>query len=242
MLTVGTSYEKYAAQEQLYLELRKKEGRIYSDTEVKQLPDVPKGHPLANEWKVRKHSAKKLVNALKTKNRPLKILEIGCGNGWLCHQLSCIPHSDITGVDVNKPELEQADRLFGSIPNIRFVCGDIFEDGLLEKDYSVIVFASSIQYFENITTTIERALSLLSNKGEIHIIDTPFYTSVQNALAARQRSERYFSQCGTIDMARYYHHYTYADLLNFNHTVIKPTLAEHLLRLSRFPKILIKNV
>ena len=74
--------------EQLYVDLRSNEQRIYSDEEVAWLPDVDEDHVHKKEWQIRKVSAEKLVQYLKHKKRPLKILEVGCGNGWLSCQLS----------------------------------------------------------------------------------------------------------------------------------------------------------
>ena len=67
--------------EQQYLAVRKRENRIYSDSEVSCLPEIFSSHDYSEEWKVRKRSAKRLITHLEKKNRPLTILEIGCGNG-----------------------------------------------------------------------------------------------------------------------------------------------------------------
>jgi hypothetical protein len=39
----------------IYLSLRKKENRLYSDEVVKHLPDVPANHKSKHEWTVAKH-------------------------------------------------------------------------------------------------------------------------------------------------------------------------------------------
>ena len=69
--------------ETLYLQLREKEGRVYPDEHVALLPDVSTTHPHYKEWLVRQESSQKLLRWLKKKKKPLDILEIGCGNGWL---------------------------------------------------------------------------------------------------------------------------------------------------------------
>src|SRR5256885_16517519 len=97
--------------EESYIALRRKENRIYSDKEVAQLPDIDIQHQHFKEWMIRKASAKKLINFFKKKKQPLKILEIGCGNGWLSNQLSGIENSDVTGLDINMEELQQAGRV-----------------------------------------------------------------------------------------------------------------------------------
>ena len=67
----------------MYLASRKKENRIYSDEQVVQLPFIEPTHIHYHEWQVRKRSALRLIHYLEKKNKPLSILEIGCGNGWL---------------------------------------------------------------------------------------------------------------------------------------------------------------
>ncbi|HWY99421.1 MAG TPA: class I SAM-dependent methyltransferase [Bacteroidia bacterium] len=239
MLKIASNPSKYSTQEQVYTTLRKKEGRLYNDTEVKELPYVPKNHPLAAEWKVRKYTAQKLVKYLSAKQKTIRILEIGCGNGWLCHQLSFVPGSTITGLDVNMYEMEQADRVFQSVLNINFIYGDIFEDILPEKTFDIIVFAASIQYFSGINEILDRVMPLLSASGEIHIIDSPFYNSDKEASEAKERSAIYFDKQGAADMAQYYNHHLYSSLKKYKHTITKFTLMEKLLKKSYFPWVII---
>ncbi|HET7898410.1 MAG TPA: class I SAM-dependent methyltransferase, partial [Flavisolibacter sp.] len=129
--------------EERYLALRRREGRLYSNEEVALLPNIRATHPLKKEWAVRRKSCQRLVRFLKQKKRPLCILEVGCGNGWLCHQLSKIPSSSVTGIDVNETELDQARRVF---PSLRFIHADL-NIATIQEQFDVIVFAASFQYF-----------------------------------------------------------------------------------------------
>ncbi|HET6768518.1 MAG TPA: hypothetical protein VFH08_14000, partial [Chitinophagaceae bacterium] len=70
------------------MQLRKKEQRLYTDGEVRNLPQVPVTHLHFKEWLVRKRSCDRLIKYLDKKNKRLHILEIGCGNGWLSAQLA----------------------------------------------------------------------------------------------------------------------------------------------------------
>ena len=88
----------------LYLRVREKEGRLYSNDVVAQLPFVSDGHPLANEWRARSTSASRLTRCLSRQAKPLAILELGCGNGWLSNLLSKSGHR-VIGVDQNLYEL-----------------------------------------------------------------------------------------------------------------------------------------
>ena len=74
--------------EENYLAARDREKRLYSDEELLQLPSIAEQHPHYREWKLRKESADRLKKYLSALDRPLKILELGSGNGWLSHFLA----------------------------------------------------------------------------------------------------------------------------------------------------------
>ena len=71
------------------------------------------------------------MNYLLNKKQPLKILEAGCGNGWLCHRLAEIPGAQVIGTDTNFTEIQQAARVFADVSNLHFIYspidGDTFE-------------------------------------------------------------------------------------------------------------------
>jgi hypothetical protein len=67
--------------EKLYITLREKENRLYTDDQVKQLPLIPSSHVHSAEWVIRKRSTARLLNYLRKRRIQLSILEAGCGNG-----------------------------------------------------------------------------------------------------------------------------------------------------------------
>lgn len=201
--------------ERAYLDVRQKERRIYTDDEVAVLPQVPTRHPHHSEWQIRKRSADGLITHLSVKHRALRILEVGCGNGWLSSKLANVPDAVVTGTDINTHELEQANRVFGHRANLAFGYGDIRSLEPAEK-FDVIVFAASIQYFGSFENAIEAASRLLATNGEIHITDTVFYAK-SDVCAARQRSEDYYKQMGATGMETMYFHHTLDDVKQYRH-------------------------
>jgi 2-polyprenyl-3-methyl-5-hydroxy-6-metoxy-1,4-benzoquinol methylase len=191
--------------EEQYLALRRKERRLYTDEEVKLLPEINPSHPHYMEWLVRKSSGQKLVDYLATKKKKLDILDVGCGNGWLSAKLSKIRNSTVTGVDINKAELNQAKRVFDNIKNLNFFLDEIINVNIHNEKFDVIIFAASIQYFASLDDILPAALELLAPAGEIHILDSHFYKSSE-LLAARQRSAAYFLSAGFPEMNAYYFH------------------------------------
>ena len=204
--------------ETIYIQLRQKESRIYSDEEVAQLPSISSKHIHYKEWKLRKASSQKLVDHLKKKKKPLDILEIGCGNGWLSRRLSTIPGSRVIGTDINFSEIQQAASVFQNIPNLHFMYTYVEPGVFKEKKFDTIIFAASIQYFESLTETISNILKLLKSGGEIHIIDSPFY-SLADLRAARLRTNHYYESVGFPEMADCYFHHCYNDLGSYNYSI-----------------------
>lgn len=208
-----TSFEKK------YLACRSSEHRIYTDEEVLSLPECPAHHPHAAEWAIRKHSAGKLIRLLADRHRPLRILEVGCGNGWLSHRLSIITGSRVTGIDINFTELQQAARIFSHCHNLSFIYGDINAGILGNQLYDVIVFAASIQYFSRPEHTLHICMQHLDRSGELHIVDSNFYASEAQAQKARERSVAYYQAIGCPGMTAHYFHHSLAALSAFRYQV-----------------------
>ena len=217
--TAGTMVKPVISDfEATYIALRRKENRIYSNEQVRGLPGIEPSHPHCNEWLARKQSSRKLVGYLRKKNMPLKILEVGCGNGWLSSRLAEIPNSRVIGLDVNRVEVQQAEETF-DMENLRFVHDEINNDRLPRKIFDIIVFAASIQYFKNLDEAVSIATSFLNTRGEIHILDTPFYDGgeVRNAAI---RSQQYYASMGFPQMAGYYFHHQWKELKNYHYKLL----------------------
>ena len=204
---------------QLYLLLRKKEGRIYSDKEVADLPEIDKEHIHYNEWQVRKDTSSRLIKYLVRKQKALEILEIGCGNGWLSAKLSMIPLSQVTGIDINREELNQAKRVFSKIENLEFFNCSLQDEMFSDRKFDLIVFAASVQYFSSLKKMLNEALKRLKSGGEIHIIDSHLYKQNEKS-AALFRSHEYYKSIGFPEMSDQYFHHSLEDLKLFNHDIL----------------------
>src|SRR5437763_3854777 len=67
--------------EKSYIDLRKRENRVYSDQVVQHLPEFDGSDALKKEWAIRKITLKKLLTYFDKRKCKLLILELGCGNG-----------------------------------------------------------------------------------------------------------------------------------------------------------------
>ena len=128
--------------EEQYIMVRQKENRLYTDEQVRWLPEIEPSHPHYKEWQIRRNSCKNLVQHLSSKKKELNILEVGCGNGWLCSQLSRIPGSNVAGIDINKTELGQAKRVFENIENLEFFNCEIMDELIRNEKFDAIDICS----------------------------------------------------------------------------------------------------
>jgi ubiquinone/menaquinone biosynthesis C-methylase UbiE len=204
--------------EEKYISLRKKENRLYTDEQLRWLPEIEDSHPHYKEWEARKSSCNKLIQHLSNKRIELNILDVGCGNGWLCHHLSKIPGSNVAGIDINKTELNQAKRVFDHIENVEFLFGGIDNERTRNEKFDAIIFAASIQYFPSLDNIIPAALQLLLPEGEIHILDSHFYKSSELEIA-RKRSFDYYHSLQFAEMTEYYFHHCVDELNPYNHKI-----------------------
>jgi SAM-dependent methyltransferase len=148
---------------------------LYTDREVAMLPGLSKTHPRYREWTGRITSASRLIRYLAKNKKAAHILEIGCGNGWLSHQLSSVPGSRVVGLDPNLNELRQAARVFRHQSNLKFIYGDFYSDILQDLSFDIIVMAATVHHFPSLPLIIGDVLPHLRARGELHLLDSCLY-------------------------------------------------------------------
>lgn len=199
--------------ENLYLAVREKEGRVWPDEQARLLPHPPAGNVYEKEWCMRRDTYcryRKYLNKRYGKI-PVNILDVGCGNGWMASLLASSGAGEVWGLDLNLQELEQAERIFAQ-PNLRLVYADVFTADLPKAYFHQITLAASVQYFPNSTQLLSKLMGLLRPGGDIHILDSPFYTDGAAIEAARERSKMYFEKMGFPEMTLRYHHHLRSDI------------------------------
>jgi len=202
--------------EKAYLKVRAQEKRLLDDMQVAQLPVTDVDNLHYREWKMRQHSTNLVLEHIK--QSPLTgldwFLDIGCGNGWFSGLLAKETAANVLAIDINKVELEQAQRVFQQ-PNLYFAYLDLLANPPKNKQFSMIFLNSCFQYFENPKALLDLCLSLLIQGGEIHIIDSPFYAP-DEVLAAKVRSDDYYQGLGVGEVGQFYHHQSLALLEGYN--------------------------
>ncbi len=216
MVKEGVKYwediESNQEKESVYLKTRDKESRLLDDELVSSLPNLPDGQVNSEEWKSRKKSVQRLTALLKS-DKPLRVLDVGCGNGWMTKEvIQAVPDAKVFGVDLNQKELEQAVRITNGL-NAEFHYMDLLKNCPFEEEYfDIILFNASIQYFDNLDKLFEKCKVLLQLTGRIIINDSPIYGSAEDSKSASNRSKLYYARLGVDVMSDYYFHHTRSDL------------------------------
>ena len=232
--------------ESIYIEVREKEKRVYSDEEVKHLPNTSNSNPHKEEWNLRKRPMQRFTNYLQKFSSKINLLDIGCGNGWFSANIARINSNNVYALDVNAIELEQAARVF-NFDGLYFIYGNIFDNIFEDLSFDIITLNSSIQYFDDLEKIINRLFYFLIDDGEIHIMDSPIY-NLNELVGAKERTARYFISIGLPEMAKHYNHHTFNALKDFNYkTLYNPNAFQNNIKKifgfkdSPFPWIIIKK-
>jgi ubiquinone/menaquinone biosynthesis C-methylase UbiE len=205
--------------EELYLRARSKEQRVLSDEMVKLLPYIKREQSVHyKEWKARAHTFERLRNYFGAVNSPKKLMDLGCGNGWLAAGLAQNECLEVCAVDINDEELKQGARVFHR-HNLGFYYGNINEEIFSAATFDFIILNACAQYFENLNGLVQRLFYFLKKGGEIHILDTPFYTE-KEASHAKRRTAQYYQSIGFPEMATFYFHHVLEELAPFDYEIL----------------------
>jgi SAM-dependent methyltransferase len=180
--------DRFAAQ---YRIVRQHDGhRPAAADYYRMLPAVPRDHPQADEWRVRRQSYAHLQqHALPAVwLGPARVLDIGAGCGWLAHRLAAFDYrvvavdrldddADGLGVCRHYPvafPAVQAD--FDALP---------FEP----QQFDAAIFTGSLHYSPDPAATLAEARRMLSPGGVVAVMDSPMFEREADgeAMVADQR-------------------------------------------------------
>ncbi len=96
---------------------------------------------------------------------PAKILELGCGAGWLSRWLA-IGKYNVTGVDISKEAIELANHLKNkeALNNLQYINSD-YETLSLNEEYDIAIFFSSLHHASDEKQAIKKAYEALKKGG-----------------------------------------------------------------------------
>ncbi|HEX6631967.1 MAG TPA: class I SAM-dependent methyltransferase, partial [Gemmatimonadaceae bacterium] len=181
-----------------YGEHRATEGRAHRDRELLALPYLTAG-PLADQWAVRARSFDAFVRrvlrpAARGVARPLRVLDVGAGNGWLGYRAALLGHEAVA-LDVRDDDV---DGLGAGAPYVRAVPGRLHRvvasfDALPVPagSFDVVVFNASLHYALALAAVLGEARRAVRPGGRLVVLDSPFYARERAGLAmvAEKRRE-----------------------------------------------------
>lgn len=127
-----------------------------------------------------------VLGLLPKKERPLRILDAGCGNGFLASAMSKRGH-EVIGIDISAEGVQLAR---SSYPDLRFECRSVLED--LSNlapigGFDAIVSTEVIEHLYSPEQFLEGVYRNLG-PGGVAVLTTPYYGYVKNLAIALTNS------------------------------------------------------
>ena len=172
-----------------YARYRAEEGRGYAATRLLQLPYLTDG-PHASQWAIRARTfeafmSKVLRPAAARMHRPLEVLDLGAGNGWLSYRVALEGHRAFA-LDIRN---DSVDGLGASAPFRRLapamecLVAPFDATPLSSGSVDIALFNASLHYATDLRAVVREASRVTRPGGQIAILDTPFYAREADGLA-----------------------------------------------------------
>jgi SAM-dependent methyltransferase len=176
-----THYETFIRE---YESIRSAEGRGSPDpTSYLALPYHDLSGRLSAQWNIRARTydcLKRRVLAvhLQSTPKPLRILDLGAGNGWLSYRLALARHAP-TAVDLLTnisdglgAAAHYAPHLRSMFPRVQAALDSLpFPSG----EFDIAIYNASFHYAQDYRKTLAEALRCVRPGGSVVIADTPWY-------------------------------------------------------------------
>lgn len=177
---------------------RASEGRALDEADLLTLPYLMRG-PQAKQWAVRARTfdvfARDVLTPLaRERGRPLHVLDLGAGSGWLSWRAALAGH-DAVAVDLRDDDV---DGLGAAAPYLRDhsarmarIAGSFDSVPIRDASMDIVVFNASLHYATDLAATLAEARRVARNGSRIVILDSPFYAHESDGdamVAEKQRN------------------------------------------------------
>jgi SAM-dependent methyltransferase len=184
-----------------YEAVRKAEGRGSEDAAFYlKLPFQDLTQRNSWQWAIRaqtyKHLSRRILPVIHANtDRPLTILDLGAGNGWLSHRLANEGHKPIA-IDLQTNAFDglgAAIHYRHSLPAL-FPCFQAELDSLPFGDgqFDCAIFNASFHYSENYDRTLAEAIRCVREGGTVVIADSPMYSREESGRQMLQERRQTF--------------------------------------------------
>lgn len=189
-----TALENFA---RAYAKHRAEEGRGYSGDALLELPYAMTG-PLAWQWAVRARTFEAFMSRVvrpvaAALGRPLSVLDLGAGNGWLSYRVALEGHRALA-LDIRDDTVDglgAAACFLRDVPG-RIACITASFDAipLASASADIAVFNASLHYATDLGAVLAEAGRVTRPGGRIVILDSPFYRRETDGLAMVAEKKR----------------------------------------------------
>lgn len=167
--------------------------------------DLPDG-PIGKQWPRRAATwrcfERKILAPLeKAADRPLEVLDLGAGVGWLSYRLALRGHRPVAvdlrddPVDGLRAARHYRAKLDSPFPAIQAEMDNV---PLADGQFDLVLYSASFHYAVDYRETLQEARRLLGWGGRVAILDTPIYQHFQQGeQMVEERQARSQKLCGT---------------------------------------------
>ncbi len=181
---------------------RAAEGRGYSGEELLGLPYVTQGR-WAKQWSVRARSfdafvARVVVPLRRAAGRPLQVLDLGAGNGWLSYRLA-LAGDECTAIDIRDDDIDGLGAAAALQRHAPFACVPASFDALPVADgvADLAIFNAALHYATDLAATLREAARAVRSGGRLVILDSPFYArAIDGAAMVAEKHAQSVSRFG----------------------------------------------
>ncbi|MCB8945195.1 MAG: class I SAM-dependent methyltransferase [Ardenticatenaceae bacterium] len=145
------------------------------------LPQVPADDPFAAIWHIRARSFQALT-AQVLGEPPLRILDLGAGNGWLSHRLAQLGH-EVAAVDVLTNGVDGLGAMRHYEVAFTAVQAEFDHLPFAPHQADLVIFNGSFHYTADYEQTLVMVKRVLRANGRMVIMDSPIY---HNAASGQQ--------------------------------------------------------
>lgn len=154
-----------------------------------------------SDWKIRSKSFRALIRTVvkpfeKEVKRPLKILDLGAGNGWLSYRLACRGHQT-AALDLQTNALDGLGAFIHYDASFLPVQADFHHLPFCDSQADLVIFNASFHYSVGYVECLCEAQRVLQPRGRIVILDTPIYHDASSGeKMVREREDKFRSSYG----------------------------------------------
>jgi SAM-dependent methyltransferase len=196
-----------------YTTVRRAEGWGSADpTYYRALPYRDLTGRFSEIWRIRAASfelfLERVVEPLeRERTRPLKIVDIGAGSGWLADRLARRGHW-VAAIDVLEDPLDGLGAIHRYSRDVQPVLAEFDHLPLPAGTLDAAVFNAAFHYSTDYATTLRETLRVLQPRGTLVILDSPMYSDPNSgARMVQEREARFLKTYGFSSAAVPSEHY-----------------------------------